>query len=241
LHELSDDKLLAALGYKEQLHRGLGAFANFAIGVTEVNVIASITIILGSSLSQGGPAMIVWGFLVVWIFMQISAISMSEICAAYPSAGSVYHWAAQVVPAEWAPFWSYVTGVFNFIGNAAGDASFAFGFALLFNSGLQASGIKPYQEGSETVMVSLFVIIFWSLLNFMRIDKVGWIQVFAAYFQLASIFVVCISILVMGQPLNDGKYVFGGYFNQTGLSDDVSAAHGSTNRIMVGFLGLQVS
>ena len=123
LHDLSDDKLLEALGYKEQLYRGLGAFSNFAIGVTEVNVIASITIILGTALEQGGSAMIVWGFLTVWIFMQISAISLAEICSAYPSAGSVYHWAAQVVPEPWAPFWSYVTGIFNFIGNAAGILS----------------------------------------------------------------------------------------------------------------------
>jgi len=188
-------------------------------------------------------------------------------CAAYPSAGSVYHWAAQVVPLEWAPFWSYVTGVFNFMGNAAGDASFAFGFAELFNSALAASGVKPYKDGAginniiiitiiiiiiiiivitiiiiiiiETVMVSLFIIILWSVMNFARIDKVGWIQTFAVYFQFASLIVVCISILVMQQPLNDGKYVFGGYFNNSGLADDNKASHGSTNRIMLGFLGLQ--
>lgn len=239
LHELPDDKLLEALGYKEQLYRGLGSFSNFAIGVTEVNVIASITIILGGSLGTGGPAMIVWGFLTVFFGMQIAAISLAEICAAYPSAGSVYHWAAQVVPEEWAPFWSYVTGIFNFIGNTAGDASFAFGFAELFNSALDASGIKPYQPGAETVMVSLFVISLWSVLNFMRIDKVGWIQTFAAYFQLASLIVVCVSILVMQNPLNTGKNVFGGYYNNTGMADDIKASNGGNNRIMLGFLGLQ--
>ena len=121
----------------------------------------------------------------------------------------------------------------------AGDASFAFGFAQLFDSALHASGVKPYQAGAETVMVSLLVIIIWSLLNFARIDKVGWIQIFAVYFQIASIFVVCISILVMQQPLNDAKSVFGGYYNASGLSDDTNAAHGGTNRIMLGFLGLQ--
>jgi hypothetical protein len=30
---------------------------------------------------------------------------------------------------KWAPFASYICGWFNFMGNAAGDASFAFGFA----------------------------------------------------------------------------------------------------------------
>ena len=54
---------------------------------------------------------------------------MAEICSAYPSAGSVYHWAGMLATPKWAPFASYICGWFNFLGNAAGDASFAFGFA----------------------------------------------------------------------------------------------------------------
>jgi hypothetical protein len=30
---------------------------------------------------------------------------------------------------KWAPVICYITGWFNFLGNAAGDASFAYGFA----------------------------------------------------------------------------------------------------------------
>jgi amino acid transporter len=41
----------------------------------------------------------------------------------------VYHWAGQLAPERWAPIASYICGWFNFLGNAAGDASFAYGFA----------------------------------------------------------------------------------------------------------------
>ena len=54
---------------------------------------------------------------------------MAEICSSYPSAGSVYHWTGQLAPERWAPLASYICGWFNFLGNAAGDASFAYGFA----------------------------------------------------------------------------------------------------------------
>lgn len=86
---------------------------------------------------------------------------MAEICSAYPSAGSVYHWSAQLVPIRYAPLASYVCGWFNFVGNAAGDASFAFFFAQFFNSAISVSGGKPYYDDTVdnedyTVLVSLF-------------------------------------------------------------------------------------
>ena len=72
----------------------------------------------------------------------IVSYSMAEICSAYPSAGSVYHWSAQLVPAEYAALSSYICGWFNFVGNGAGDASFAFFFAQLLDSAISVSGGK---------------------------------------------------------------------------------------------------
>jgi amino acid transporter len=89
---------------------------------------------------------------------------MAEICSAYPSAGSVYHWSAQLVPEKYAPIASYVCGWFNFMGNAAGDASFAFFFAQYFNSAISVSGGKPYYDDAtdvenDTVGVSCLLMI----------------------------------------------------------------------------------
>ena len=68
--------------------------------------------------------------------------AMGEICSTFPSAGSVYHWAGQMGPPEWGPLSSFVCGWFNFLGNAAGDASFAYGFANVsdaFTAGVAVS------------------------------------------------------------------------------------------------------
>lgn len=103
--------------------------------------------------------MIFWGFIVVYVMSTIVAYSMAEICAAYPSAGSVYHWSAQLVPAKYAPLASYVCGWFNFVGNAAGDSSFAFFFAQYLNSAIRVAGGNQYYDDSVdnedyTVLVS---------------------------------------------------------------------------------------
>ena len=59
---------------------------------------------------------------------------MAEICSSYPSAGSVYHWAGILAPKKYAAVSAYICGWFNFLGNAASDASFAFGFAQMLGA-----------------------------------------------------------------------------------------------------------
>jgi amino acid transporter len=73
----------------------------------------------------------VWGWIIGSIFSNIVGLSLAEICSAYPSAGSVYHWTGLLANEKWAPFMSYICGWYNFLGNAAGDASFAFGFGQI--------------------------------------------------------------------------------------------------------------
>jgi len=102
---------------------------SFAFCFTEVGVLASIFSTFAVGLSAGGPAVMSWGWIITCVFTWIIGASMAEICSTYPSAGSVYHWAGMMAPARFAPLLAYTTGWFNFIGNSAGDAVFAFGFS----------------------------------------------------------------------------------------------------------------
>jgi hypothetical protein len=128
------------MGYTPQLHRGLTGLTNFAFGFTEVAVLVSVSLVLGVGLGHGGPAVTLWGFALNFGFVMVVAHCMAELCSAYPAAGSVYNWAGQVAPLAWAPLASYVCGWANFVGNAAGDASFAFGFASLSSAATKAGG-----------------------------------------------------------------------------------------------------
>lgn len=82
-----DANILAAMGYKQELDRGLGAFMNFAFGFTEVSVLASLSAIYSYGLVTGGPVVVIWGWVITYAFTMCVAYSMAEICSAYPSAG----------------------------------------------------------------------------------------------------------------------------------------------------------
>ncbi len=83
-------------------------FMNFAFGFTEVAVMVSIFITYNGALGAGGPSGVIWCFLVNWALTTVVSYSMAEICSAYPSAGSVYHWAGQLVPQRLTPIMSYI-------------------------------------------------------------------------------------------------------------------------------------
>jgi amino acid transporter len=43
-------------------------------------------------------------------------LSMAEIVSAIPTSGGPYFWAAMLAPKKYAPFLSWLTGWFNFVG-----------------------------------------------------------------------------------------------------------------------------
>lgn len=161
-----------------------------------------------------------WGYLVTFILTMIISFSMAEICSAYPSAGSVYHWSAQLVPAKYAPLASYICGWFNFLGNAAGDAAFANSFATIMNAAIQASNPSAAYDQNSLVGVSLAVILLWSLLNILRIDEVSFINYFAVVCQGGGVIIIVCALLALPDHLASDNFVFTHYENQSGFDDD---------------------
>lgn len=125
------------MGYKQELHRGFNAWMSFSFCFTAVAVIASSSLLFDYGLKTGGPAVIIWGWIVSSVFTILVGCAMAEICSSYPSAGSVYHWAGMLSSPSWAPAMSYICGWFNFLGNAAGDAAYAFGFAQIVAAAIE--------------------------------------------------------------------------------------------------------
>ena len=86
-----------------------------------MSVIPCISIAFAADI--GGPAELIWAWVVGSFFIIIAGASMAEIASVYPTAGSVYHWAGVLCPEPWSRFVAYNCGWFNLIGNAAGNAT----------------------------------------------------------------------------------------------------------------------
>jgi amino acid transporter len=135
-----DRQQMINMGYKQELSRGMNGFMSFAIGFTEVTALISLTSIFTFGLTTGGPVVMAWGWIITFVFTMIVALNFAEICSVFPCAGSVYHWSGVLAPKPYSLISAYWTGLFNWLGNVAGDASFAFIFAQFVSAALVTGG-----------------------------------------------------------------------------------------------------
>src|SRR6186997_622388 len=129
--ELSDDdKLLAELGYKQELTRSWSGFSNFAISFSIISILAGCFTTFGQAWNNGGPIAISWGWPVIAGFILIIGLCMSEMLSAMPTAGGIYWWAAKLG----GPMAGFYTGWLNLIGLLAVTASVVYGCATFLSA-----------------------------------------------------------------------------------------------------------
>jgi amino acid transporter len=218
----ADDAILAKMGYKQELYRGFSSFMSFSFCFTAVSVLSSLAVLYGYGLATGGPAVMVWGWIISSFFTILAGMALAEICSSYPSAGSVYHWAGLLAPPGWGPFLSYVTGWFNFLGNAAGDASFAYGFASVIAAGhdILVENEEDMFSNGAVVGIAIALLIVWMFLAAMKIDQQGWVNNFAIFWKLTAIVViiVCVSVQASNAAVTQSaSFVFTEFVNETGF------------------------
>ena len=87
---------LHAMGYAQELHRGMSTFSNFAISFSIISILAGGMTSFWLGMVTGGPRVIMIGWVVVGFFALLVGMAMGEICSAYPTAGGLYYWSAKL-------------------------------------------------------------------------------------------------------------------------------------------------
>jgi urea carboxylase system permease len=102
----SDSADLAALGYRQQLRRGLGPFASFASGFSFVSILTTVFQLFIIGFAFGGPAYI-WTWPLVFVGQFAVSLVFAELAARYPIAGAIYQWSRRVStdPVGWMAGW----------------------------------------------------------------------------------------------------------------------------------------
>ncbi len=60
-----DERRLAELGYKQELHRSWSGFSNFAISFSIISILAGCFTTFGQAWNNGGPIAISWGWPII--------------------------------------------------------------------------------------------------------------------------------------------------------------------------------
>lgn len=124
-----DERRLAELGYKQELHRSWSGFSNFAISFSIISILAGCFTTFAQGWNNGGPIAISIGWPLISAFILIIGLCMSELASAYPTSGGIYWWASKLGGAKA----GFYTGWLNLIGLLAVTASVGYGAATFLN------------------------------------------------------------------------------------------------------------
>src|SRR6185436_19758970 len=120
VEDMSDDARLSSLGYKPQLNRVLGQFANFSVAFTSLSPMVGIYSLFVLGVGAGGPAY-VW---LTWIpvaGMLLVALVFGELASHYPVAGALYQYSKFSVGPTYGWFVGWFYGIALLVTVAAVD------------------------------------------------------------------------------------------------------------------------
>ncbi|KAI7839985.1 hypothetical protein COHA_006306 [Chlorella ohadii] len=211
--EADDEAMLRSMGYKQELKRSLSGFQNFAISFTVVSVLTGLTGLYGLGMTYGGPVAVIWGWPLVSFFTLCVALSMAEICSAYPTSGALYFWAAKLAGARWAPLASWVTGWFNLLGQWAVTAGIDFTLASFLSTiilcgtgGANGGGWVATQP--QLLGIYAATLVCHGLLNTFANSILGFLNGISVIWHVVGTFSFMIALLAVAPSHQSAKYVF---------------------------------
>jgi amino acid transporter len=107
-----DVSRLRAMGYVQELARGLSGFSNFAISLSMICILSGGVTSFHLGLCGVGGAAIGLGWPLVALFSLAVAATLGQLASTFPTAGGLYHWSSILG----GRFWGWVTAWFNLLG-----------------------------------------------------------------------------------------------------------------------------
>lgn len=218
----SDEARLHELGYAQELLRTMSGFSNFAVSFTIISILSGCLTLYGFGMATGGPVVIVWGWVAVGVLTLFVGLAMAEVCSAYPTAGGLYFWAAQLAKSR-AAAWAWFTGWFNVLGEVAVTAGIDFGAAFFLNALLD---LRFGYEVTPPHTITLFglILLLHGLLNTVGVRVVALLNSISVWWHvLGVLFIVAVLAFVPDRHQSAG-FVFGHFENQTGWTSTIYVA-----------------
>lgn len=240
---ISDDAYLARLGKKPLLPRNFGfmsilGFSCSALLTWEGVLISSVTALL-----NGGPAAVVWGFLINWIGVTSVNATIAELASIAPTAAgqckntlfrtvslnlskfmctdsaffsrSSDHWVSMLAPESSQAFLCYLTAWMTTIAWQAMVATSAFLLATLLQ-GMIVLGHPNYSPTAwQTVLLIWAIVLLGVLINSTTGRALAKLEGLILVLHLAGFFGILIPMVYLA-PHNTPREVFTTFINEGG-------------------------
>jgi choline transport protein len=239
----ADDVALEQLGYQQglsleqcslttasdlsiELKRtfNLVSMIGFCFSIVSSWTALSGVLIIGAE--SGGPPVMIWSWVGVCVFSMAVALSMAEMCSAYPLAGGQYSWAAILAPRSWSKGLSYICGWFMLIGIIAMGAVVNF-IASGFILAMAVLNNPEYEITRwQSTLVAYAVAIAALSLNVFCPQMLHKMTNFFLIWNMGSFLIILVTILATNDHKQTPSFVFSEFQNFTGFNKSYAAILG---------------
>ncbi|KAL1741857.1 amino acid/polyamine transporter I [Schizophyllum fasciatum] len=192
------------MGYKQELKRELGVLqVSFSI----ISVMTGIASLFSYGLATGGPAVMVWGWVIVSFFTLMVGLAMAEVCSAHPTSGGPYFWAAMLSTPRSAAIMSWITGWFNLLGQVAVTTGISFGCANFISTVCTfKSSFVP--DANSTIGIYAAVLATQGLINTFGVHILHHLNNVSVWWHALGTFVLVIVVLAKAPTHQSAHDVF---------------------------------
>ncbi|KAF2704304.1 amino acid transporter [Pleomassaria siparia CBS 279.74] len=237
-HSVSESKMandfdrdryeLARAGKQQVLKRRFGLVSMTGLSCGLMCTWESLLVVFGVGFQNGGPAGLIYGFLLIWLGNISVFIVIGELSSAIPTAGGQYHWVSVLAPRSSRKFFSYITGWLTVIGWIAALTSVSFFVADLT---LQLVKINEdfVKTGWQGTLVLWATLVLCIVINVFISGALPSIEVVILIIHILGFFGIIIPLVYLTPTHNSAKEILTTFSN-----------NGAWNsRALAFFIGLQ--
>jgi amino acid transporter len=190
-----DDARLATLGYRPQLNRVLGLFANFAVAFTYLSPMVGIYSLFVLGVGTGGPAY-VWLTWLPVLGMLLVALVFGELASHYPIAGALYQYSKFSVGPRYGWFVGWFYGIALLTTVAAVDTGVVSYVAALSHNWF-GWNFDP-TDHLTILVITVGLLIIQTILNITGARVMGRVAQFGVYVEILGTLGIAIILAVHG-------------------------------------------
>ncbi|WP_336605976.1 amino acid permease [Streptomyces sp. BA2] len=206
-----EEQRLRELGYQPVLARRMGGFGNFAISFSVISILSGCMTLYGFGLGTGGPAVMLWGWAGVGLFVLFVGMALAEVTSAYPTSGALYYMADRLGGRRW----GWYTGWLNLLGLLGAIAGIDYGAALFSGAFLNLKfGFTPTPE--KTFLIFLCILLLHAVLNLFNVRLVSLLNSISVWWHVAGVAVIVGALAIVPDHHQSPGFVFGEFVNDTG-------------------------
>lgn len=214
-NEDADSNTLALLGKKQVLKRRFGFWSLFGFAVCELITWETVLALFSQGFDNGGPAGLVWGFIIAWSSTLSVYTVISELASMAPIAGGQYYWVYMLAPPRWKVFSSYIIGWLTSLAWIATVATETI-FAGTMLQGLIILDYPGYHaERWHGTLLAWLVIAVAIFINVVIPGLLPKFEIFIIVFHIAG-FIAILCVLWVYSPHNSASFVFTKALNEGG-------------------------